>query len=203
MKFEIARRDLLRPIQLVTGIVERRQTLPILSNIRLGVSGTELTLAGTDLEIELVANVVLTTPAIEGGNITIPAKKLGDLWRSLPDDAMVVISTDGDKVTLKSGRTRFSLVFRPADEYPTLDSKESVLEIDVARDAISNLLARTAFSMAQQDVRYFLNGLLLEVGDGVLRAVATDGHRLATATTPPSTLTTARFSNGSPSHTTT
>ena len=184
MKFEISRRDLLRPIQLVTGVVERRQTLPILSNVRLGVVGDVLTLGGTDLEIELIASVKLSSTALEGGDITVPARKFADLWRSLPEDAIVSVVAEAERVTFRSGRTRFSLATKSADEYPSLDSKEVATEIDLGRDELSVLIARTGFSMAQQDVRYFLNGLLLEVGDGVLRAVATDGHRLAMALTP-------------------
>ncbi len=183
MKFEIARRDLLRPIQLVTGVVERRQTLPILSNVRISVQGNQLTVAGTDLEIELVASVQLAVPAAEDGETTVPARKLAELWRSLPEDAIVTVTVDGERATIRSGRTKFTLATKSADEYPSLDSTDDAAAIPVARSEVAALIARTGFSMAQQDVRYFLNGLLLELGDGVLRAVATDGHRLATATT--------------------
>jgi DNA polymerase-3 subunit beta len=183
MKFEIARRDLLRPIQLVTGVVEKRQTLPILSNVRIGVKGDDLTVSGTDLEIELVARVKLATPAAEDGETTVPARKLADLWRSLPEDAVVTVSAEGERATIRSGRTKFLLATKSADEYPSLDSTDDAPEIFVPRTEVAGLIARTGFSMAQQDVRYFLNGLLLELGDGLLRAVATDGHRLATATT--------------------
>lgn len=183
MKFEIARRDLLRPIQLVTGVVERRQTLPILSNVRLGVRGQQLTVSGTDLEIELVATVHLEKPAVDDGETTVPARKLAELWRSLPDDAVVTVSVEGERATIRSGRTKFTLSTKSADEYPSLESTDDVDSISVPRGEVANLIAKTGFSMAQQDVRYFLNGLLLELGDGLLRAVATDGHRLATATT--------------------
>ena len=179
MKLQVARASLLKPIQLVTGVVERRHTLPILANVLLSVQGDELSLTGTDLEVEIVAHAKLEQPASADGAITLPARKLSDIWRSLPDDAMVTISVEKDRAVLRSGRSRFALATLPASEYPTVDVAEAEMTVSMETAQLRRLIDRTSFSMAQQDVRYFLNGLLLEVTQDQLRAVATDGHRLA------------------------
>jgi DNA polymerase-3 subunit beta len=173
MKFEIARRDLLRPIQLVTGVVEKRQTLPILSNVRIGVKGDDLTVSGTDLEIELVARVKLATPAAEDGETTVPARKLADLWRSLPEDAVVTVSAEGERATIRSGRTKFLLATKSADEYPSLDSTDDAPEIFVPRTEVAGLIARTGFSMAQHDE------VSIRIGSSSLQ-LATSSFRLST-----------------------
>lgn len=179
MKFEVARSALSRAIQLVSGVVERRQTLSILSNVRLVVEGDELSLTGTDLELEMVARIKLDKPAAEGGDVTLPARKLADLWRSLPEDASVAVSGSGERLTLRSGRTRFTLSSRPSAEFPSFDVSGVRCTLELAAEDLQRLINRTSFAMAQQDVRYFLNGLLFEVTPEHVRAVATDGHRLA------------------------
>lgn len=179
MKFEVARGALSRAIQLVSGVVERRQTLSILSNVRLVVDGDELSLTGTDLEVEMVARIKLAAPAAEGGDVTLPARKLADLWRSLPEDASVAVSGSGERLTLRSGRTRFTLSSRPSAEFPSFDVSGVRCTLGLAAEDLQRLISRTSFAMAQQDVRYFLNGLLFEVTPEHVRAVATDGHRLA------------------------
>jgi len=178
MHFTIQREALLKPLQLVAGVVERRQTLPVLSNVLLVVEGQQLSLTGTDLEVELVGRVVLEEAA-EPGEITVPARKLMDICKSLPSDALIDIRVDEQKLLIKAGRSKFTLSTLPANDFPTVEEGPGSLNFSLVQSKLRRLIERTSFAMAQQDVRYYLNGMLLEVNDGVLRAVATDGHRLA------------------------
>jgi DNA polymerase-3 subunit beta len=178
MHFTIQREALLKPLQLVAGVVERRQTLPVLSNVLLVVEGQQLSLTGTDLEVELVGRVTLDEPA-ESGEITVPARKLMDICKSLPSDALIDIRVDDQKLLVKAGRSRFSLSTLPANDFPTVEEGPGSLTFSLVQSKLRRLIERTSFAMAQQDVRYYLNGMLLEVQTGILRAVATDGHRLA------------------------
>ena len=177
MKFRISREDLLKPLQIVSSVVEKRQTLPILSNVLVQTKNGQLTLVGTDLEVELMA--VTPLQDAEDGEITLPARKFVDICRTLPDGAEITISVNDGKATLRSGRSRFTLATLPASEYPAADSVSGAFEFNVGQKDLKKLLERTQFCMANQDVRYYLNGLLLEVDDKKLRTVATDGHRLA------------------------
>ncbi|WP_044873340.1 DNA polymerase III subunit beta [Pseudomonas sp. LFM046] len=178
MHFTIQREALLKPLQLVAGVVERRQTLPVLSNVLLVVEGQQLSLTGTDLEVELVGRVALEEPA-EPGEITVPARKLMDICKSLPSDALIDIRVDEQKLLIKAGRSRFTLSTLPANDFPTVEEGPGSLNFSLVQSKLRRLIERTSFAMAQQDVRYYLNGMLLEVNGGILRAVATDGHRLA------------------------
>jgi len=178
MHFTIQREALLKPLQLVAGVVERRQTLPVLSNVLLVVEGQQLSLTGTDLEVELVGRVPLEEPA-QPGEITVPARKLMDICKSLPSDALIDIRIDEQKLLVKAGRSRFSLSTLPANDFPTVEEGPGSLTFSLVQSRLRRLIERTSFAMAQQDVRYYLNGMLLEVQTGILRAVATDGHRLA------------------------
>ncbi|MDO8953853.1 MAG: DNA polymerase III subunit beta [Gammaproteobacteria bacterium] len=181
MKFVIQRETLLKPLQAIIGVVEKRHTMAVLANILIDVKGQELRLTATDLEIEMISMVSLSQPA-EDGVITVPARKILDICRSLPDSALVEISSESaNKVTVKSGRSRFSLASLPAENFPSIDGNIGETHVKVSQKAFSGLLKHTYFAMAQQDVRYFLNGMLLEVSEHNLRAVATDGHRLAMA----------------------
>jgi len=168
----------LKPLQLVAGVVERRQTLPVLSNVLLVVEGQQLSLTGTDLEVELVGRVALEDAA-EPGEITVPARKLMDICKSLPADALIDIRVDEQKLLVKAGRSRFTLSTLPANDFPTVEEGPGSLTFNLVQSKLRRLIERTSFAMAQQDVRYYLNGMLLEVQTGILRAVATDGHRLA------------------------
>lgn len=185
MKFSVARETLLKPLQLVAGVVERRQTLPVLANVLLAVDQGLLSLTGTDLEVEIVARVPLQEGA-DDGEITVPARKLLDICRSLPDDATLNFTYDNQKVTLRSGRSRFTLSTLPASDFPNVEQGSGDLSFSCEQQDIKRLIDRTGFAMAQQDVRYYLNGMLWEVQSGQLRAVATDGHRLAMCTRPAS-----------------
>ena len=183
MRLVISREALIKPLQLVAGVVERRQTLPVLSNILLVAEGDQLSLTGTDLEVELVGRVQLDEPA-EAGSVTVPARKLMDICKSLADDARIELELSGQKMMIKSGRSRFSLSTLPAHEFPNVEDSPETFELQLPQSALRRLIEQTGFSMAQQDVRYYLNGMLLEVKDGELRSVATDGHRLATSVSP-------------------
>lgn len=181
MKFTTNREALLRPLQLVTGVVERRQTLPVLSNLLVEARDGVLSLTGTDLEVELV--VVEGAVSIEEeGQTTIPARKLADIWRSLPDGAEVSVQVEGDRAVVRSGRSRFALATLPAADFPKVEGEAGDLSLSLPQNELRRLLDQVSFSMAQQDVRYFLNGMLLEVTREHTRTVATDGHRLAMCT---------------------
>jgi DNA polymerase III subunit beta len=177
MKFQIQREDLLIPLQKIIGAVEKKQTMPALSNVLVKADEQSLVLTATDLEIELVTSLQMIVD--EPGETTLPARKLLDICKALPDEAAINISVKSDKASIHSGRSRFSLATLPASDFPALDSINSVAGFDIPHQVLKELIDNTAFAMAQQDVRYYLNGLLLEVSNDRLRAVATDGHRLA------------------------
>jgi DNA polymerase-3 subunit beta len=177
MKLTAEREKLLTPLQAVIGVVERRQTMPVLANVLLGVRQGQLSIAATDLEVELVAATEIAVQ--DSGDITVPGRKFLDILRALPDKVSVSLSVEGEKVVIKAGRSRFSLSTLPAGDFPVIDDINSQQTVQLPRKELLRLLEKTHFSMAQQDVRYYLNGMLLEIDAQVLRAVATDGHRLA------------------------
>ncbi len=182
MKLTIQRETLLKPLQQVTGVVERRQTLPILGNVLLNATAKELKLTATDLEVELQAKAQLAVT--EPGDVTLPARKLLDICRTLPEGAEIDITVKQERATVRSGKSRFTLATMPASEFPVVDKIKSPHKFKAPQNELRQVIDSTAFSMAQQDVRYYLNGLMLEPDNGVLRAVATDGHRLAICETP-------------------
>ena len=181
MRFTIQREVLLKPLQQVVGVVERRQTLPVLANLLVVANPQHVSFTGTDLEVEMAA----TTQAdqIEAGEITIPARKLFDICRALPDGSKIEFKLNGDRVEVKSGRSRFTLATLPASEFPVIENIDLVERVSLPEATLKSLMDRTAFAMAQQDVRYYLNGLLLDLREHALRSVATDGHRLAVVET--------------------
>jgi len=177
MKFTAAREALLKPLQAVIGVVERRQTMPILANVLLVAKDGNVAVTATDLEVELVANAEVE---VEGaGEVTVPGRKLLDICRALPQEASLSIALSGEKLAIKSGRSKFSLTTLPAADFPTVEDINAGQTIGLPQATLCKLLDKTHFSMAQQDVRYYLNGLLVETDGKYLRAVATDGHRLA------------------------
>lgn len=183
MKLNISREAFLKPLQLVAGVVERRQTLPILANVLIAVKGGVLSLTGTDLEVEVLGWV--NAEDVGGDDeVTVPARKLVDICRSLPEGAQIQLSTESDATTVKitSGRGRFTLSCLPASEFPNTEDGGCLREFTVSEGELKYLIDSTAFAMAHQDVRYYLNGMLWEVREGLLRTVATDGHRLAMTT---------------------
>lgn len=183
MQFTIQREALLKPLQLVAGVVERRQTLPVLNNLLLVLREGELAMTGTDLEVELIGRVRVDDE-IQAGEITVPARKLLDIVKSLPDSAPVNFSLENQRVTVKSGRSRFTLSTLPASEFPAVEDSPNTLNFSLEQQQLKRLIDAVSFSMAQQDVRYYLNGMLLEITPEFIRTVATDGHRLALCTLP-------------------
>lgn len=181
MQFGIQREALLKPLQQVVGVVERRQTLPVLANLLVQAQDGKVAFTGTDLEVEMIASI-----GVEGaidGEVTIPARKLFDIVRALPDGVHIDLALNGERVALKAGRSRFTLATLPASEFPTIDEIELVERVSLPEAVLKDLMDRTAFAMANQDVRYYLNGMLLDLNEDTLRCVATDGHRLALAET--------------------
>ena len=179
MKLSAVREDILAPLQSVIGVVERRQTMPVLANVLLAAREGRLSVTGTDLEVELVATNSVTVQ--QPGEITVPGRKLLEIFRSLPEKTSVLLSTEGERATLRAGRGRFTLSSLPAAEFPLVEEINAQHTLSLAQGEFRRLIDKTYFSMAQQDVRYYLNGLLLETDGKSLRAVATDGHRLALA----------------------
>ncbi len=182
MKLTGERETLLAPLQAVIGVVERRQTMPVLANVLLSARDGRLAVTATDLEVELVAST--ETEIQQAGDVTVPGRKLLDILRALPEKLVVSFSLEGEKITVRAGRSRFSLSTLPAAEFPVIDDINAEQTVRIECTAIARLLEKTHFSMAQQDVRYYLNGMLLEIDAETLRAVATDGHRLALSEAP-------------------
>lgn len=177
MKFSADRSAILAPLQAVIGVVERRQTMPILSNVLVTGRDDQLLITATDLEVELVAKAKVSLQ--QAGEITLPGRKLLDIIKALPEGASITISVEGEKATVRSGKSRFTLATLPATDFPTVEDIKSQQTVTIPQTSLKRLLDKTHFSMAQQDVRYYLNGMLLELAPKVIRTVATDGHRLA------------------------
>jgi DNA polymerase-3 subunit beta len=178
MKFSLSRESLLKPLLLVSGAVERKSTLPILSNILFDVSENRLTLTATDLELEMVASASVMNQG-EDGKLTIPAKKLLDICKSLPEDSELIFETNDETVIISSGRSRYSLSTLPATDFPNIEEWKGDVEFRINKSDLLRLIESTHFSMANQDVRYYLNGMSIETEGQDIRSVATDGHRLA------------------------
>lgn len=177
MKFNINRDVLLPVLQTVSGVVDRRQSLPILSNLLFSFESGSLSVTATDMEVELIVKIDVDIDQV--GELTVPARKLLDICRALPQESELQFEVKNDRVLIKSGRSRFTLATLPAPEYPVIDITENTTSFTIKQKELDKLLSNTQFAMAQQDVRYYLNGLLLEITADRLRAVATDGHRLA------------------------
>ena len=180
MKLRISRDEILTPLQIISGVVERKQTMPVLSNILFVAEQGKVAITGTNMEVELVCDLQ-GAEVITEGRVTIPARKLADICRSLPNNSHIELSLEGDKVQLSSGKSSFTLSTLPAEQFPNIEENNHDVSISFNQKDFKSMIEATGFAMAQQDVRYYLNGLLLEVGSGYVRAVATDGHRLALA----------------------
>ncbi|NJN39745.1 MAG: DNA polymerase III subunit beta [Gammaproteobacteria bacterium] len=176
------REVLLKPLQAVSGIIERRHTMPILSNVLLQRDGDNTAFVATDIEIEITAGVGFETTADSKG-VTVGARKLLDILRALPDGAEVSLSAVEKRLQVKSGKSRFNLQTLPPEDFPRLKAPEGEsVRIELPQKQLKALFALVQYAMAQQDIRYYLNGLLMLIDAGELRLVATDGHRLALAT---------------------
>ncbi|EGQ9193877.1 DNA polymerase III subunit beta [Vibrio parahaemolyticus] len=182
MKFTIERSHLIKPLQQVSGALGGRPTLPILGNLLIKVEENVLSMTATDLEVELVSKVTLEGD-FEAGSITVPSRKFLDICRGLPDDAIITFALEGDRVQVRSGRSRFSLATLPANDFPNIEDWQSEVEVSLSQADLRTLIDKTQFSMANQDVRYYLNGMLFEIDGTTLRSVATDGHRMAVSQT--------------------
>jgi len=184
MKITAQRETLLHALGQTIGVIEKKQTLPILGNFCFKAENDHLTVTGSDLEVEMRSG--LPVEIHRPGETTIPARKMFDICKALPDGSLITITQEegGSKVTVSANRSRFSLSSLPANEYPLIEGVQAVDSFQVKADDLIRLLQQTAFAMASQDVRYFLNGLLLELDENTIRCVATDGHRLALAEAP-------------------
>lgn len=181
MQFTINRENLLKPLQQVCAVLTSRPNIPVLNNVLLQIEGDNLSITGTDLEVELTTNAQLSV-SMENGSYTIPAKKFLDICRSLPDNAEISVTFEQDRAIVQSGRSKFNLATLPAEEYPNLTDWKSEVDFSLDQSMLRRLIEATQFSMANQDARYFLNGMKFETEGNLLRTVATDGHRLAVCT---------------------
>lgn len=178
MKININRDTLLKPLSAVNGIVERRHTLPILSNLLLEGGNGTISLTATDLEMQISMSV--ESEVTEAFATTVSAKKLLDICRSLPDASQIRLTDQDSRLQVSAGRSKFNLQTLPAADYPTMTRIPSAqLTLRMPQKVFRHLLRQVEFSMAQQDIRYYLNGLLLEVNGERLHVVGTDGHRLS------------------------
>lgn len=177
MKITTNKEQMLPALLQAGSIVERRQTLPILANILVNVSRGTMTFTATDLELEVKTRFQVN--ADEDMDFTIPARKITDITKALDDGASITLDVSGDKVVVRSGRGRYTLSTLPAADYPNMEVAAATQHLTIPQYKLKHLLEKTAFAMAQQDVRYYLNGMFFEGRSGRLRAVATDGHRLA------------------------
>jgi DNA polymerase III subunit beta len=172
-----SRDALLKPLQVVSGIVERRQTLPILANILVRKDGERVSFTATDLEIQIQTSADIGAGK-EPASTTVAARKLVDILRALPD-ADVQLALANKKLTVSSGKSRFNLQTLAAEEFPTVSQAEFTADFSLPAATLKHVLGMVHFAMAQQDIRYYLNGMLLVVEGATVRTVATDGHRLA------------------------
>ena len=177
MMINTTREALLEPLLQISGVVERRQTLPILANVLIQCHGNHAQLTATDLEVEMRTRA--ECECSEEFELTLPARKLLDICKALPEEAVIKIKIDGERATLTSGRGRYVLGMLSAAEYPAIEATASNVSFKMTEGQLKQLIEKTSFAMAQQDVRYYLNGMLLEITSNRVRAVATDGHRLA------------------------
>lgn len=185
MYFEVAKKTLLPPLKAANSVVESRQTLAILSHILIKIQENNLYLTATDAEIELTYTLPLEADLVahQAGETTLPARKLYDIVRTLPETQQIQVNVSEQRATLKAGKSRFSLSCLPAADFPSRIDLEAQVTVSMAQQQLKQLLLHTSFAMATGDVRYYLNGLLLELNKNQMTAVATDGHRLALMST--------------------
>ena len=177
MKAKILQKKLLNQLNNVVGAVEKKHTKKILENIHISAENNKISFTGTNLEIELSSSIEIDSQ--EQGMLTTSAWKILEICKALPVDQLILFESTKDRLYLKSARGCFKLSILPGDKYPLLDDINFNSQVIIQEKILKNLLDATAFSMANQDVRYYLNGLLLDICDGIIKTVATDGHRLA------------------------
>lgn len=178
MKFIINRENLLKPLQQISSLLSHRPILPVLNNLLLQVKNGFLLLTSTDLEIEIIVHITLLS-SYKIGSITVPARKFFDICRSLLEKSEITVILESERILIFSGRSRFSLSTLPAKDFPNLDNWKSEIEFILPQLILKRLIEVTQFSMAHQDVRYYLNGMLFETQGKELHTVSTDGHRLS------------------------
>lgn len=181
MDIVVQREALLKPLQAVSGVVEKKQTLPILSNVLLTIKDGYLLLTGTDLEIELIGFVKLESQAA-AGETTVSARKLFDICRTLQEGSLLRLSLEKNYLVVRAGESCFMLNTLLAQDFPSLEDSDYSAKFTVKQSQLKNLLTRTYFAMGQQDVRHYLNGTFLDIGQQTIKCVAADGHRLALST---------------------
>ena len=159
MKFSIQREVILKPLMQVIGVVERRQTLPVLANLLVNAKDNELRFTGTDLEVELMARVSLSVE--QPGEVTIPARKLVDICKALPDGTQLDIEIGSERATIRGGQSRFTLTTLPANEFPVVEDVDVSESVQISQGDLKYIIERSSFAMANQDVRYYLNGCCL------------------------------------------
>lgn len=180
MDITVSREALLKPLQAVSGVVEKKQTLPILSNVLLTVKEEKLSLTGTDLEIELVGFAPIECR--KEGATTVSARKLFDICRTLPEGIALSLSLEKNHLIVRAGESCFKLNTLPVEDFPNLEDNEYGVNFSIKQHHLKNLLTKTYFAMGQQDVRHYLNGAYLDISQNTIKCVAADGHRLALAT---------------------
>ena len=181
VKIKATNQALLAPLQHVTGIVERRHTLPILSNVLIQAQGGKVDFIATDLEVQITASATLEGGAAEGA-VTVAARKLYDILRSLPDDAEIALEAKENRMVVRAGKSRFNLQTLSSADFPRMvEGKDALRTLTLPQKALKSALGLVQFAMAVQDIRYYLNGVLFSVEKNMLRVVATDGHRLSFA----------------------
>ena len=183
MKFTTEKNEIVEALQMGASIAERRQTIPILANLRIVARDGKVEITATDLEIQ-IKTLTEVKKVVEEGEITVSARKMSELCRSLPDNEALEFDLNNGKLTVSSKNFHADFATISALDFPELESKEETNSLSISSSALQRLLNKTAFCMASQDVRYYLNGLLVEYKGGEVNAVATDGHRLALATSP-------------------
>ncbi len=194
MKLDLTREQLLQPLETVIGVVGAKQTMEILSHVKLSFKEDKLSITGTDLEVELVGqSQIATTDQLD--HITLPGKKLIEICKSLPEKSLIKLSKQKEQYILHSGKSKFILSSFAADDFPDMGEFQGNASFEITQKAFKTLLQRTQFAMAHHDVRYYLNGMLLEISSGSIRVVATDGHRLAANTLSTSTKTDHKIQN--------
>ena len=183
MKFTTEKNEIVDALQMGASIAERRQTIPILANLRIVARDGKVEITATDLEIQ-IKTLTEVKKVVEEGEITVSARKMSELCRSLPDNEALEFDLNNGKLTVSSKNFHADFATISALDFPELEIKEETNSLSISSSALQRLLNKTAFCMASQDVRYYLNGLLVEYKGGEVNAVATDGHRLALATSP-------------------
>ena len=181
---KIEKEVLLKPIQAIIGIVERKQSLPILSNVLIQKIGADFRFVATDLEIQITAQISDPAQNETSEEITVAAKKLQDILRVIPDTSKITLDIQDGRLQIKANKSRFNLQTLPAQDFPKMaEQQEQIGSIQLEQGQLRNLFAMVQYAMAQQDIRYYLNGVLLVIEGSVLKLIATDGHRLAYTST--------------------